>query len=127
MSRLVTSFFQKLETGLGAGGQETRPRLPGTPPPHAPPQEWRIDSWGTQCPRQEAAESQVLTLPFPLASQIAAQELSDNRVITLSLAGRKLDKKVRRAFGEPYPSLSPGWHGPALQLLATTVISGTSP
>ena len=28
---------------------------------------------------------------------IAAQELSDNRVITLSLAGRKLDKKVRQA------------------------------
>lgn len=32
-----------------------------------------------------------------LALQIAAQELSDNRVITLSLAGRRLDKKVRRA------------------------------
>ena len=29
-----------------------------------------------------------------LVFQIAAQELSDNRVITLSMAGRKLDKKV---------------------------------
>lgn len=29
-----------------------------------------------------------------LLFQIAAQELSDNRVITLSMAGRKLDKKV---------------------------------
>lgn len=36
---------------------------------------------------------QALTHLSP--SQIAAQELSDNRVITLSLAGRKLDKKVR--------------------------------
>jgi len=30
----------------------------------------------------------------PFVFQIAAQELSDNRVITLSMAGRKLDKKV---------------------------------
>lgn len=43
------------------------------------------------------SQEQVLTPQIPLASQIAAQELSDNRVITLSLAGRKLDKKVRRA------------------------------
>lgn len=32
-----------------------------------------------------------------LVFQIAAQELSDNRVITLSMAGRKLDKKVSGA------------------------------
>lgn len=31
---------------------------------------------------------------LPFVFQIAAQELSDNRVITLSMAGRKLDKKV---------------------------------
>lgn len=43
--------------------------------------------------------------------QIAAQELSDNRVITLSLAGRKLDKKVSQAgrgFHEQLCFLSPG-------------------
>lgn len=34
--------------------------------------------------------------------QIAAQELSDNRVITLSLAGRKLDKKVSQAGREGF-------------------------
>lgn len=60
--------------------------------------------------RPGEAEEPVLTPHIPLASQIAAQELSDNRVITLSLAGRKLDKKVRQpeeggvSFGEQYPS-----------------------
>lgn len=53
----------------------------------------------------------------PPTLQIAAQELSDNRVITLSLAGRKLDKKVRQAGEEPFlsgagPSLSGA--GPSL-------------
>lgn len=43
-----------------------------------------------------------------LALQIAAQELSDNRVITLSLAGRRLDKKVRRAEeGLPLGTVAP--------------------
>lgn len=32
---------------------------------------------------------------FLSAAQITAQELSDNRIITLSFCGRKLDKKVR--------------------------------
>lgn len=43
------------------------------------------------------SKEQVLTLHILLALQIAAQELSDNQIITLSLAGRKLDKKVRWA------------------------------
>lgn len=72
---------------------------------------------------------------IPLASQIAAQELSDNQVITLSLAGRKLDKKVRqsrRGFSirEQYPSPSPGSWGLVLLLLAITFITphpGSSP
>lgn len=47
------------------------------------------------CRRGEA--DPTLTAP---TFQITAQELSDNRVITLSLAGRKLDKKVSQA-GRP--------------------------
>lgn len=72
---------------------------------------------------------------IPVALQIAAQELSDNQVITLSLAGRKLDKKVRQArrgfcIREQYPSPSPGVCGLILVLLAITFIiphPGTSP
>ena len=47
--------------------------------------------------RPEGVSGQTPTPDVPLALQIAAQELSDNRVITLSLVGRKLDKKVRQA------------------------------
>lgn len=34
------------------------------------------------------------TPPPPFISQITAQELSDNRIISLTFSGRKLDKKV---------------------------------
>ncbi|OXB76080.1 UNVERIFIED_CONTAM: hypothetical protein H355_000179 [Colinus virginianus] len=46
----------------------------------------------------------VTHLPYPrsVSVQIAAQELSDNRVITLSMAGRKLDKKDLFGKSDPF-------------------------
>lgn len=49
-------------------------------------------------------------VPSPLTAptfQITAQELSDNRVITLSLAGRKLDKKVSQSERAPINNSKP--------------------
>ncbi|CAO2610446.1 Cpne2 [Lemmus lemmus] len=57
---------------------------------------------------------------------IAAQELSDNRVITLSLAGRKLDKKD--LFGKSDPFLEfykPGDDGKWMLVHRTEVIKST--
>ncbi|KAK2085110.1 Copine-2 [Saguinus oedipus] len=60
------------------------------------------------------------------ALQIAAQELSDNRVITLSLAGRRLDKKD--LFGKSDPFLEfykPGDDGKWMLVHRTEVIKYT--
>lgn len=85
---------------------------------HLALESWVLEGWGRKgaTPLPPPLTPSLTAMTF----QIAAQELSDNRVITLSLAGRKLDKKVRQAgrgFHEPLCFPSPGPWG--LASLAT--------
>lgn len=75
--------FRSQEAGPGSAGTHSVFSL------HLALESWVLAGWV-----RERAGTPTLTAP---TFQIAAQELSDNRVITLSLAGRKLDKKVSQS------------------------------